>query len=203
VAGRGNGGAGILGHWRAGWQRDSSEPGIAIGEGRSVQNERQKIRLVGAVPGMTARVRIVQHGEKERLPGDPGLTPAGRLQAAEVATYLEEVGSVTAAYSSPLHRARETAQPICERTGLVLQVDDRLQERMNWTGDKAQGLASFLDDWAKASSDRDFRPSSGVSSHVAGERFRQFLDSLAGDGTAVVVAPQSGRIGRADPSRTR
>jgi broad specificity phosphatase PhoE len=31
---------------------------------------------------------LVQHGEKEPLPGDPGLTPAGRQQASRTGRWL-------------------------------------------------------------------------------------------------------------------
>ncbi|RRR99696.1 histidine phosphatase family protein [Glycomyces terrestris] len=37
-------------------------------------------------------VFVVQHGEKERVPGDPGLTERGRLQAALAAERLRPEG---------------------------------------------------------------------------------------------------------------
>jgi broad specificity phosphatase PhoE len=53
-------------------------------------------------------VYLVQHGEKERLPGDPGLTQAGRDQAIRAGQWLRDQG-IRTLYSSPLRRAQETA----------------------------------------------------------------------------------------------
>ena len=82
------------------------------------------------VPVVGTSVFIVQHGEKERLPGDPGLTAAGRSQAAFTAAYLAGLDvSVSSVYASPLRRAQETATPIASALGLSLHTDDRLRER--------------------------------------------------------------------------
>ena len=53
-------------------------------------------------------VYLVQHGDRERLPGDPGLTATGRYQADLAAHWLRNRG-LRALYSTPLRRARETA----------------------------------------------------------------------------------------------
>jgi broad specificity phosphatase PhoE len=74
-------------------------------------------------------VYLVQHGDKERMPGDPGLTELGRAQAAVTAQWLQRMG-LHALYSSPLRRARETAEPLGHAAGLVIQVDSRLRERL-------------------------------------------------------------------------
>ncbi len=60
-------------------------------------------------------------------PADPGLTEAGRDQAARLAAWLraEEVDGVV---SSPLRRATETAAPIAAALGLTTQVVDGLHE---------------------------------------------------------------------------
>ncbi|MGW1973892.1 histidine phosphatase family protein, partial [Streptomyces tubercidicus] len=104
---------------------------------------------------------LVQHAEKERLPGDPGLTEAGRRQAARTADRLWHLG-VRAVFTSPLRRARETAAPIASRSGLPVQEDVRLRERMNW--DSSRSAEDFLRDWAASVEDRDFLPASGDSS---------------------------------------
>lgn len=69
---------------------------------------------------------LVQHGEKEPSPGDPGLTHLGRDQAARTGRWLGVQG-VRALYSSPLRRARETADCIAPVTALVVQPDARLR----------------------------------------------------------------------------
>ena len=132
---------------------------------------------------------IVQHGEKERLPGDPGLTAAGRSQAARTAAYLAGLdGPVSSVYASPLRRAQETANPIASALGLSLRTDERLRERMNWEGEAVQSLEDFLADWDRASRERDFVPVSGESSRLAGRRLLGFLDELPDTPTVVVVA---------------
>ena len=45
-------------------------------------------------------IYLVQHGEKEPGPGDPGLTDTGREQAGRIARRLHPLG-LTAVYSSP------------------------------------------------------------------------------------------------------
>ena len=79
---------------------------------------------------LVTTIYLVQHGDKERSPGDPGLTELGRRQAAVTARWLRET-ELKALYSSPLRRARETAEPVGAATGLAVQVDSRLRERLN------------------------------------------------------------------------
>lgn len=75
---------------------------------------------------------LIRHAEPERVPegprpADPGLTPAGRDQAAALATWLAPE-PLDAVISSPLRRARETAEPIAVARGLVMEIDDDLAE---------------------------------------------------------------------------
>lgn len=81
-----------------------------------------------------SKVYIVRHGEsvwnvEQRLQGglDPALSEAGYWQAARVARALEGLG-VAAVYSSPLRRARETAQVIADALGVPLRVHGDLRE---------------------------------------------------------------------------
>jgi broad specificity phosphatase PhoE len=90
-------------------------------------------------------IYLVQHGDKERAAGDPGLTALGTRQAAVTARWLQERG-LRALYSSPLRRARETAAPVASATGLSVQLEIRLRERLNWDG--SQTFDAFLADWA-------------------------------------------------------
>ena len=52
---------------------------------------------------------LIQHGEKEPLPGDPGLTETGRRQATQTGRWLRRAG-VRGLYTSPMRRARETGR---------------------------------------------------------------------------------------------
>jgi phosphohistidine phosphatase SixA len=58
--------------------------------------------------GMTL-ASLVQHGEKQPLPGDPGLTGTGLEQATCTGRWLCDLG-IRALFSSPMGRARETAE---------------------------------------------------------------------------------------------
>jgi broad specificity phosphatase PhoE len=129
---------------------------------------------------------VVQHGDKERVPGDPGLTEPGQEQAAAAARWLAGAG-VRALFSSPLRRARETAAAVAIVTGLPVQLDDRLRERLNWEG--TQPFDAFLAEWDRSTQDRDLVLGNGESSRSAGERMRDFLAGLrGGPGPAAVVS---------------
>lgn len=110
-------------------------------------------------------VYLVQHGDKEALPGDPGLTPAGEQRAARTGQWLRQAG-LRSLYASPLRRAQQTAALIAAGTGLPVRTDARLRERMNWDGSRP--LEDFLAEWACATAHRDFVTSDGESSRQAG-----------------------------------
>jgi phosphohistidine phosphatase SixA len=86
-------------------------------------------------------IYLVQHGEKERVASDPGLTALGRGQAEVTAGWLRARG-LHGLRSSPLRRAQETAAPIAAATNLPAQLDTRLRERLNWDG--SQTIDAFL-----------------------------------------------------------
>jgi len=122
-----------------------------------------------------ALAHLVQHGEKEPVPGDPGLTPAGRQQASRTGRWLHGRGA-HALYTSPMRRARETADHIASVAGLAVQPDARLAERLNWDG--SQPYEAFLALWARTTEDRDFIPPGGESSRQAAARLQAFLAAL-------------------------
>lgn len=120
-----------------------------------------KRRSRGEPPGTL--VLLVRHGATPTtgkvLPGRaPGLHlgSAGRDQAAAVAERLEgwsnrdrsKPGRITAVYSSPLERTRETAAPIAKALGLGVQVRRGLLECDfgEWTGAELKKLAK-LPEW--------------------------------------------------------
>jgi len=83
---------------------------------------------------MAATVTLVRHGQTERSSRgaysgqlDVPLTSLGREQALRCAEQLAGAG-VDAIYTSPLARARDTAQAIADATGVPLIVDERLIE---------------------------------------------------------------------------
>lgn len=142
-------------------------------------------------PGLSgvAVVYLIQHGEKERLPGDPGLTPLGRRQAVATGAWLRGE-SVCALYASPLRRARETAGYLAAATGLSVHCDARLRERLNWDG--RQPLEAFLAVWGETARDRDLLPAGGESSRQAAARLQGFLVGLRGRSGPVAAVTHGG-----------
>lgn len=134
-------------------------------------------------------VYLVQHGEKQPVPGDPGLTETGREQATRTGWWLRGAG-VRALWASPIRRARETADGIAAVTGLAVRTDARLAERLNWDGSLAYD--EFLELWARTRRDRDFAPAGGESSRQSGTRMEAFLAGLSGAAGPVAVVSHGG-----------
>lgn len=82
------------------------------------------------------------------------LNAEGRRQAARLACALADL-QLGAIYASPLERARETAAPLAERTGLSIEVSADLQELDygEWTGRPLESLAGDPV-WPRFNSDR-------------------------------------------------
>ena len=87
-------------------------------------------------------VLLISHGETEwnraevfRGRSDVALSERGREQARLVAEALKE-RPIEAVYSSPLSRARDTAQPLAEALGIAVLVDERLVDMSlgEWEG---------------------------------------------------------------------
>jgi broad specificity phosphatase PhoE len=76
---------------------------------------------------------------------DPALDETGRRQAERLGAALGSRG-LAAVISSPLLRARQTAQPVAERAGLEVTVDQCLLDRDYgpWTGVSQE---SVVDQW--------------------------------------------------------
>lgn len=86
----------------------------------------------------TLTVLGVRHAAVEHAPGEyygnqphVGLSARGRAQAETVAKELQTY-PIQAIYSSPLHRARETAEIIAASTAAEVRVDRRLREWQFW-----------------------------------------------------------------------
>jgi len=83
---------------------------------------------------LTTRLILIRHGEtdwnvEKRYQGqeDPPLNRRGRYQAQWLAEALSGI-PLDVLYSSPLARARETAQTLKERLGVPLHFEERLKE---------------------------------------------------------------------------
>jgi broad specificity phosphatase PhoE len=98
------------------------------------------------VPAETTVVHLLRHGEVEnprgviygRLPNFH-LSEDGRMMAKAAADFFAERDVVTI-FSSPLDRARETAEPLAERFGIEPVIDERLIEPWNHFEGKVFGV---------------------------------------------------------------
>ena len=112
------------------------------------------------------RIYIVRHGEAAATFAqhrDPGLSELGREQAKRAATLLKESGPLRI-LTSPLLRAKETAQPLAAIWNAKPEIDDRfaevpspmsqnLAERSTWLSDLMAGtwmeLPQELQEWRR------------------------------------------------------
>ena len=113
-----------------------------------------------------AKIYLVRHGKAAAgFAGhaDPGLDDLGRAQADATAAMLADLGPLPI-YSSPLARARETAEPLAARWSQEVIIEPRvaeipsptddLTERAAWLRQAMAGTWSELDetlnDWRRA-----------------------------------------------------
>jgi len=141
---------------------------------------------------------LVRHGETEanaarRLlgRGESPLTPKGRAQAAAVGVLL---GQVTRLVSSPLERARQTAEAL--GLGLPVEIDERWVE-VDYGQYDGQALGDVpAEVWLRWRSDPNFRPPGGETLAEMGTRVRAACQELfavdgsgaRGGGDVVVVS---------------
>jgi probable phosphoglycerate mutase len=149
-------------------------------------------------------VLLVRHGQTPTtgkvLPGRaPGLHLAdkGREQAEAAAERIGRLRKVTAVYSSPLERTRETAAPIAKRLGLRVRSERGLLECDfgDWTGAELKKLYK-LPEWRTVQSyPSGFR-------FPAGESFAE-MQSRIGGAIGKLVAAHPGEtivaVSHADP----
>jgi broad specificity phosphatase PhoE len=129
-------------------------------------------------------VYLVRHGQTPlnesgvlRGLADPALDETGRRQAERLGAALGPRG-LAAVFSSPLVRARQTAEPVAERAGLEVAVDQCLLDRDYgpWT---AVSRESVTDQWGSvdrapgveprpAVRDRAVRGLTGIARHHPG-----------------------------------
>lgn len=151
--------------------------------------------------GTPTRLILVRHGStshnlEQRFSGrnDLPLNAAGERQAADLARRVQAFGQPAAVVSSPLRRARQTADAIAAACGLDVETNDDLVEVDfgSWEGktygevqsDQPAELAAWL-------ASTEVAPPDGESFAAAGRRVRRGRDAViaahAGRTVAVVT----------------
>jgi ribonuclease H / adenosylcobalamin/alpha-ribazole phosphatase len=126
--------------------------------------------------------------------GDVPLTDTGRRQAAAAAARLAARGGIDAIVSSPLRRARRTAEAVAAATGAPMMVDDDLVEADfgKWEGlSFAEASTQSPDEMTAWLASADAAPPGGESFAAAARRVLGALDRLLAaypDRTLVLVS---------------
>jgi probable phosphoglycerate mutase len=146
-----------------------------------------------------ARLLLARHGQTADNAGglilghrDPPLTELGLRQAAELGGAARRAG-VVAVWTSPLQRARVTADAVAAATGATVTVDEDLIEsdRGDWEGRTLAELRDADPSLFKAflTADPGFTFPGGESLASQVTRTRRALDRVAaGTGPTLVVA---------------
>ncbi|MCD8131670.1 MAG: histidine phosphatase family protein [Lachnospiraceae bacterium] len=93
------------------------------------------------------KILIIRHGDPDYE--HDTLTEKGRREAAALADRLEQI-SISAAYVSPLGRARDTAAPALERKGMTAVTCDWLKEFWPRIRRGSEGENHIVWDWLPA-----------------------------------------------------
>lgn len=152
-------------------------------------------------PARVQRILLVRHGQStfnvegrlpSQLPNVP-LTDEGRRQAHEAAVALAGL-NISAIISSPLERARETAEIIARGWGLPVREEPRLMdtEMGRWAGRKISEVSKDDPQWLKFV-EKPTEPPEGVEGfNQVRERVVAVIEDLRADATVgddvVVVA---------------
>jgi len=141
-------------------------------------------------------ITLVRHGRTEAnasglLLGraDPPLDDLGRRQAAAVGEAVAAGGPVDRILTSPLARARQTAEALAaacaatEARALDVVVDDRLVELDYGTWDRRPASDVAPREWAAWMADPSFAPPGGESLTELGARVRELLAEVVATAT--------------------
>lgn len=153
-----------------------------------------------------AILTLVRHGETSaNLTGvwhgstDTPLTERGRRQAERAADRLSAAhADATALYTSPLTRARHTAEPITRALGLESRVEPGIREfdLGSWEEKTYRELLEEHALWQHMLEDPDFAPHGGESARDVVRRFCASLERISGEhpGERVILVSHGGAL---------
>jgi broad specificity phosphatase PhoE len=167
---------------------------------KPVESSASPPRWTGAT-GSPTRLLMLRHGQTDfstqgRYSGraDLPLTELGERQATAAAARLANTGDVAAVVSSPMLRARQTAQPVAGALGVPLRIHDGLIEADfgAWDGlTFAEASARDPELHTRWLTDTSVAPPDGESMDAVHRRVRRVRDQLIaehGGATVVVVS---------------
>lgn len=134
-------------------------------------------------------ILLIRHCLSTGQAPDAPLALQGSEAAVGLAGSLAELG-VSALYSSPYVRARETLAPFSERAGLPITIDARLRERTLSSVD----LPDWRDHIARSFTDRDHRAPGGESFNDVATRALAALSDIAAAGHALPAVATHGNF---------
>jgi broad specificity phosphatase PhoE len=149
---------------------------------------------------------LIRHGEtRANLDGvwhgstDTPLTDRGMAQAQRVAAHVDACHrDATALYSSPLQRARHTAEAIAALIGLEVSLEPGLAEYDlgRWEGKRYHDLHHEHRLWDHMKRNPDYAPHGGESPRDVTERFCGCLQGIAARhrGERVLVVAHGGAL---------
>jgi len=142
----------------------------------------------GLAHGRATTTLLLRHGQtalstERRFAGrgDIPLTEAGERQAADAAARLAARGGIDVIVTSPLRRARRTAEAVSAATGVPLRVEDDLAETDfgKWEGlTFAEASARWPDELSAWLRSPDVAPPGGESFAATARRVSAALDRL-------------------------
>ena len=155
----------------------------------------------GPARGKATTTLLLRHGQtpmsiERRFAGrgDIPLTDVGREQAGAAAARLAARGGIDVIVSSPLRRARRTAEAVADATGAPLVIEDDFAELDfgKWDGMSfAEARAQYPAEMSAWVGDPDVAPPGGESFTAAGHRVVAALDRMLAaypERTVVVVS---------------
>ncbi|MCA1063290.1 histidine phosphatase family protein [Rossellomorea aquimaris] len=118
-------------------------------------------------------IYVIRHAKAKGQPFHAPLTEDGKQQALELADFLGK-RSIEAVYSSPFVRALETIGPFAKQSGLLIQEDERLGERVLSDRD----LPDWMDRLKESFEDFSLALPGGESNGQAMERANAFIEDI-------------------------
>lgn len=143
------------------------------------------------------KLLMARHGQSEwQIRGDivgsdPKLTPLGELQAHRLGDYLARRDGMDTIISSPLQRARHTAEIVASYLDLPVIIDDDLQEFNDW---EAGWVSDSTSMWDPTPVDGGLTPGYSRFSESVAAALQRVIDQTPREGRALIVA-HGGTIG--------